>query len=237
MSNISQLLAKTWDRDRIVAVAQFLPMVLDAPLKAVGKTQLHESLNHIGTLADSYRTLTRFSGLIDTLTPEKLQALVSPRDPTIRRLGLLEFISHTLFFPCEHIAFLIKNGVVKGDAARVGGLTVFFWFWSLVFAEIRNVYQMLLAYPYLTPKATDAASVKRQAEWKRLVLNLIKTTCFLIFSVTCFPTKGKPQLLTKSTGVLVPIHKAIELLSPSHLTLSTSTRGVLGLAATLCDFI
>jgi hypothetical protein len=234
----SQFLSRTWDRDRIMGLIQFTPMVLDGPLKALGNKELHASVTQLGALADLYRTVTRCSGLVDSLSTEKLSSLTECRDPTLRQMGIAEHICHLLYFPCEHMGLLHKFGILTGGKApRFGGLTVFFWFWGLLVGEVRQLYQMLLAYPHLSPKATDAASVRRQAEWRRLVLNLIKNTCFLIFSLTCFPANGKPQLLASPSGVFLPLHRAIEILTPPRVTLSISTRGMLGLIATSVDFI
>lgn len=233
----SQFLARTWDRDRIMALIQFIPMALDGPLKATGNKGLHESVTKLGALADLYRTVTRCSGLVDSLSPSKLTTVLKD-DSALGRVGLVEHVCHVLFCPFEHMALLHNYGVFTGGKApRFGGLAVFFWFWGLLLGEFRQLYQMLLAYPRLSPKATDVASVRRQAEWRRMVLNLIKTTCFLVFSLTCLPAKGKPQLLANPAGILLPIHRLIEILTPPRVVLSTSSRGVLGLVASAVDFI
>jgi hypothetical protein len=234
---MSQFLSRTWDRDRIMAIIQFTPMVLDAPLKATGNKELQESVAKLGALADLYRTITRCSGLVDALSTEKVAAVLKD-DSAVGRAQLFEYACHVLFLPCEHLALLHGNGVLAGGkAARYGGLAVFFWFWGLFVAELRQVYQMLLAYPRLSPKATDVASVRRQAEWRRMVIALIKTTCFLIFSLTCLPAKGKPQLLANASGVLLPLHRLVEVLTPPRLGLSTTSRGLLGLIASSVEFI
>lgn len=231
----SQYLSRTGNRDRVLAVVQFLPMLLDGPLLALGKKDLHDSLTQLGAVVDTYRTFTRFSGVLDVVTTDKVNSIRSAQG-TPKYLALLEFLSTAAFFPFENFAFLSKHGVWKAAAGtRFGPIAVFFWFWSLVFGEIKTLQEMLLAYPSLTPRATDAGSVKRQAEWKRLVLRAIKTTSFLLFAWSCFPAT-KPQLLAKPSGVLVPLHRAIELLSPRPLPLSVSARGALGLIASLCDF-
>lgn len=236
-SAANQFLGRTWDRDRILAVVQFLTMTLDGPLAAMGNKDLHASVTKLGVLTDVYRTVTRFSCLLDFLSPEKVKSVLTVSDPTARRLGLFEYVTQVIFFPLEHLSLLAKQGILSSpNGNRFGPLAVFFWFWTLLFSQLRQMYQMLLAYPQLSPKATDTASVKRQAEWTKMVQGIIRNTCFLIFSLTCLPEKGKPQLLLKPAGLLLPLHRAVEVLSPPHLALSLSLRGVLGLIASSVGF-
>ena len=233
----TQYLARTWDRDKIMGIIQFLPLILEKPASALGQADLASSLLKLSALADHYRTITRCSCLLDFLSPEKLEAVKSVRDPVLRKVSLAEYIASTLFFPFEHLALFTGAGVLKNEkGGRFGGVAVFFWFWSLIFADIRGAYQLLLAYPHVTPGAKDAASLKRNTEFHRIVLNLIKTLSFTIFAWSVFPP-AKPQLLAEASGVLLPLHKLIATLSPSPLGIGQATRGVLGLIATGCDLI
>ena len=233
----TQYLARTWDRDKVMAIVQFLPMILEKPVSALGQADFASSLLKLSSMADHYRTITRLSCLLDFLSPEKLEAVKSVRDPVLRKVSLAEYVASTLFFPFEHLALLTGAGVIKNEkGGRFGGVAVFFWFWSLILADIRGAYQLLLTYPHVTPGAKDASSLKRNTEFNRLLVNFIKTLSFTIFAWSVFP-QGKPQLLADASGVFLPIHKLIAALSPSPLGIGQATKGVLGLIATACDFV
>lgn len=228
-------LSRTWDRDKVMALVQFIPMTLNGPLQALGSKGLQQSLDKLGGMADGYRAITRLSLLLNNLSPETLASIKQIRDPVLKSMTIVEHIFSTLFCPFEHLAVLQGHGVISANS-RFGGMAVYCWFWSLLVGTFRQIYQMMLAYPYLSPKATDTASVKRQAEWRRMIIGLVKTLSFLVFSLTCFPAKGKPQLLG-SAGLLAPLHKLVELTAPKALHLPTTVRGALGLTATICDFL
>jgi len=234
-SAASAYMARTWDRDKIMAVCQFLPMFVESPLRSAGVAGISNSLAKIGGMADGYRAVTRLSLLLDKLSPESLASVKQIRDPIAKALTIAEYIFSTVFCPFEHLAVLQAHQVIPSNG-RYGGMAVYCWFWSLLVGTVRQAYQMMLAYPYVSPKATDTASVKRQAEWRRMIINLIKTISFLIFSLTCLP-KGKPQLLASPTGLLGPLHKVIQVTSPNALQLPVAVRGLLGLTATVCDFL
>ncbi len=233
----TQYLARTWDRDKVMAIIQFLPSVLEVPLSALGQTDLSASLLQLGVMCDRYRTITRCSCLLDFLSPEHLETVKSVRDPVVRKLSLCEYFATICFFPFEHLALLNGFGVLKNtNGGRFGGLAVFFWFWSLIFADIRGMYQLLLAYPHVTPGAKDAASLKRNTEFRSLLVKFVKTMSFTIFAWSVFPA-SKPALLAEPAGLLLPLHKLIAALSPAPLTIGSSTKGVLGLIATGCDLL
>lgn len=242
--SFAEYLSTTGNRDNVMAVLQFGSTILSVPAGAAGNKSLAESLVKLASLADGYRTVTRLFGLVNMLDSGNLKKLsdASAREqPIIAKLGLMEYAASCLFFPFENLGLLTQWGVInKGDAGRVanyGGVAVFFWWWSLTLKLASTIYRMLLAYPYLTPRGTDATSVRRQADWRRLQLTLLKTICWWIFAMGCLPAKGKPQLLRNVSGFLVPLHRLIELLSPSALSLSPLVRGVLGMIATSCDIV
>lgn len=236
--SFSEYLASTRNRDKVMGIVQFLPMMLSGPAQALGMQGFSEGLLKASQLADGYRAVTRLSGLVDMLDPRKIAGLSTIRDPILRRLSAIEFVFTVGFFPCEHIALAGTFGVIKGDGVpRFSGLAVFCWFWSLTVHALRVLYEMLLEYPYISPKARDAASLKRNADFQRKIIDLVKTLSWWVFALTCFPAKGKPQLLTKPAGVLLPLHRAVEIISPSALSLSTTLRGLLGMIAMTCDFM
>ena len=219
-----------------MGIAQFLPMVLQTPAAALGFKELAGSLCSLSKMADSYRSITRLGALVDLLSPEKMASLTNNRDPVGRRLGILEYLAVISYFPCEHVAVMHHFGILTDTKyARFGGLAVFFWFWSLVFGLLRSTYQALLAYPYVTWNTTDTASVKRKADFKKLLTTALKQLCFLIFSTTCI--KKAPQLLTSPQGVLMPLHVAVERLAPPVVNMPDALRGLLGTIATLCDVL
>ena len=235
--SFSDYLAVTRNRDKVMSVIEFLPLLLQGPTTAIGMTDLAEGLLNASALAGGYRVVTRCSGLVDMLDPAKIAAMGTVQNPIIRKLGGIEYCFSLGFFPMEHLALLGNRGIIKIDSARFGGIGVFCWFCSLTVHIWRVLYEMLLEYPYVSSKARDAASIKRNAAFRRKIIDLVKTLSWWIFSMTCLPANGKPQLLANPSGLLLPLHKTVELLAPNKLVLSTSLRGLLGMIATACDFM
>ena len=234
----SDYLSSVRNRDKVLGIVQFAPVALAEPLSKIGSEKLAAAFLKTARVAEGYRTLTRFSGMIDMLSPSSLQSLAKVRDPIMRKVAAFQFFCSFCFFPYEHAAFLATYGVLdESKAGQYAGMAVFFWLYSLLTRTGGLCYHLLLEYPYISPKATDAASVKRRLDFRKHVLELIRTVCFAIFAWSVLPAKGKPQLLANPTGVLYPLHRAVELASPNALNLSQTSRGVLGLVASITEFL
>jgi len=232
----SEFLSHTWQRDKILSIVQFLPSVVEAPLKATGNASLAKALLSAATVADGYRTMTRFSGIIDVLDPKNLKSASAVKDPIVKNLIVGE-VSMTLgFFATEHVAFLSHWGILpKEGKPRWSTLCVWFWMWSLFLGDARQIYQMIKAYPQLNPHSQDIAAVRKQAEFKRTVLGFIKSLLFTIFCLSLV-SPNKPVLITNASNVLTrAANKAVALTTPPGIPLSTGTRGLCALTASCVD--
>lgn len=232
----SEFLSHTWQRDKVLSIVQFLPSVVEAPLKATGNITLAKALCEAAVVADGYRTMTRFSGIIDVLNPKTLQSASSIKDPVVKYLGIGELVTTLGFFATEHAAFLSHWNILPKDRKpRWANLCIWFWLWSLFMADTRQIYQLVKAYPYLNPHSQDIAAVRKQVEFKRTVLGFLKSLLFTLFALSLISTV-KPVMFAGSTNIIARIaNKAVAVTTPPALPLTTGTRGLCALTASIID--
>ncbi|KAK7197979.1 Gim5A protein [Novymonas esmeraldas] len=220
---IFEYLGNTGDRDKVMAIIQFLPMALAGPASDAGCASLSQSLRSLSSMADGYRAITRLALLTNALSKPTLEALAKPKgDIFLDRVDQLSHFFHVCFCLFENTAVLSSYNVYPNRFARLGGCAVTCWFYTLLLGLVRQAYVM-------TQKKTTSEEQKRQ------VITTVKLGCFFIFSLTCLP-KGGPQLLEDASGPLLPLHKTIQLIAPKHLELNNTIRGALGFIASMCDF-
>lgn len=220
---VFEYLGNTGDRDKVMAIVQFLPMALAGPANDAGCIALSKSLKSLSSMADGYRAITRLALLFNALSKPTLEALSKPKgDVLLDRVDQLSHFFHVCFCFFENTAVLSSHNVYPNRFVRLGGCAVTCWFYTLMLGLMRQAYVM-------TQKKNTPEEQKRQ------MITTVKLGCFLIFSLTCFP-KGGPQLLEDVSGPLVPLHKTLQLIAPKHLALNETIRGVLGFIASMCDF-
>ena len=236
LNELSEFLSKTWSRDSIMALAQFIPMAIAQPVAQVtGSRALAESLLRVSQLADGYRTVTRLSGLVDTLKPSRINGIATIPQPLIRQIATAEAVMSLGFFPTEHLALFTKFGILPaGDKnfQHYSTLAVFFWFWGLLLKTVR-LSIMWVAKRNQLNGSEDATSAALKRQLKSIQMQLVSTVCYLIFSMTCVSAKAR---LFRS-GPLMPINVLFETLSPPRLELPLAVRGLLGTIASSVDFL
>lgn len=215
--------SSTWNADKVMAIAQFLPMALAGPTRSAGCEALGKSLSNLSQMADGYRSITRLSLLLNALSEPTLKVLRMPQGD-----ALYEFVDpiihffHVCYCIFENTAVLAGRGVLPNRLTRLGSCAVTCWFYTLLIGLVRQIYT-------LTQKKHS------EAELKAGLIKLTKVACFLVFSLTCIPANG-PQLIENMTGALVPIHRLMQCITPKHLELNDCIRGLLGFTASVCDF-
>ncbi|KAG5492791.1 hypothetical protein JKF63_01371 [Porcisia hertigi] len=220
---VFQYLGNTGDRDKVMAIVQFLPMALAGPAGDAGCLSLSKSLQGLSAMADGYRAITRLALLFNALSNPTLEALSKPKgDVLLDRVDQLSHFFHVCFCLFENTAVLSSHRVFPGSLCRLGGCAVTCWFYTLLLGLVRQAYVM-----------TQKKSTPE--EQKRNIITTAKLGCFFIFSLTCLP-RGGPQLLEDVRGPLVPLHKALQLMAPKNLELNDTIRGALGFIASMCDF-
>ncbi|RNE95967.1 Gim5A protein, partial [Trypanosoma conorhini] len=134
-------LSDTWNRDKVMAIVQFLPMALEGPVRNAGCDSLAASLGNLSKMADAYRAVTRLSLVLNALSSKTLADLAKPReDAFVWRLEQVSHAFHVGFCFNEHTAVLAGRGVFKSGLARLGGVAVLCWFYTLVLGLVRQVY-------------------------------------------------------------------------------------------------
>ncbi|CCW68887.1 unnamed protein product [Phytomonas sp. Hart1] len=220
----NQYLADTWNRDKVMAIVQFAPMMLAGPVKALtGCEELSKAFTNLSNMSDSYRAITRLSLLLRAVSKETLISLVKPQgDVNLERCDQLTHFFHVLFCLFENTTVLAKHGVFCAQLRNFGQYATVCWFYTLLLGVLRQVY-------VLTRSKTSGK------QRNQLLVTLLKLSSFLVFALTCMPKDGL-QLLQGASGPIVPLHKAIALITPKHLPLSDTIRGALGFVASTCDF-
>ncbi|KAH9601381.1 Peroxisomal biogenesis factor 11 [Trypanosoma melophagium] len=243
-SRFHTYLSDTWNRDKVMAIVQFLPMALEGPVRNAGSEGLAASLGNLSKMADAYRAVTRLSLIFNALSPKTLESLAKPKeDAIVWRLEQISHAFHIGFCLNEHTAVLAGHGVLKSELTRFGGIAVVCWLYTLILGIVRQMYLLMKHNPNCPCKALVPASAKDEKkvvpytheECKRAVVNLVKMGCFAVFALSCLP-EGKPQLLRDVSGPLVPLHTLIKTIAPNKLHLGDSVRGLLAFVASVCDF-
>ncbi|CCW61428.1 unnamed protein product [Phytomonas sp. EM1] len=220
----NKYLADTWNRDKVMAIVQFAPMMLAGPVKALtGSEELSKAFFNLSNMADAYRAVTRLSLLLRAVSKENLTALAKPQgDAYLERSDQLTHFFHVLFCLFENTTTLAKHGALCTQLRSFGQYATVCWFYTLLLGVVRQIYVL-----------THSKTSKK--ERNQLLVTLLKLGCFLVFALTCMPKDGL-QLLPNAPGAIVPLHKTIALITPKHLQLSDTIRGALGFVASMCDF-
>lgn len=233
LNDFVDFMSKTAQRDKVMAIVQFLPAVLEPVVRSQGHATLGTRLQRLATAADSYRTFTRFSWILDNVNSRSLNGIKNTEDCVIRTLRTAETGVLTVRFAAEHLNYLTSWEVIPGQKGHWGRLGILLWFYALVLANIRTVYDLVKKNKALTGnRSADRAAVR---EFKRTVLGLVVTICFTLFNLALQPAKGAPtaQLCPNKAGST--INKLLAIATPRQLPLGAGTRAVLGLTASAVD--
>lgn len=221
-ASFDKYLGVTGNRDKVMAIVQFLPLMLHEGASSVDPA-LGKKLASLGAMSDAYRAITRLGMLVHALAPETLHSIAKPQgDVALDRLDQLSHGFHLLYCVFENSSVLASHGALSAKLTRLGGCAVTCWFYTLTIGLIRTLY-------VLTQKPLSEKEKKAQ------LIVLLKTSCFFVFAMTCVPAGG-PQLLENPSGPLLPVHNALRFIAPKHLALNDTVRGALGLVASICDF-
>ncbi|EAN77089.1 Gim5A protein [Trypanosoma brucei brucei TREU927] len=234
-------LCDAWNRDKVMAIVQFLPMALEGPARTAGCESLALSLGNLARMGDAYRAVTRLSLLANALSKPTLTSLSKPTgDMVASRIDQLSHLFHIGFCLNENTAVLAGHGVFPKSLHRLSGVAVLCWMYTLALGIVRQLYLFVKLRPRQASRGAGAGDDKKvpaytYLELKRAFVNLLKLVCYFLFALTCLP-EGKPQLLANARGPLVPLHVMVKALSPNPLHASNTVRGLLGLIASVCEF-
>lgn len=223
LEKLDKYLAATGNRDKVMAIAQFLPLMLYGPAKDAGCEGLSKSLKSLSAMADSYRAITRLGLLAGALSKSTLKQLCTPHgDALLDHAGKISHGFHVLYCLFENSAVLASHGVYPSKLTRLGGCAVACWFYVLVLGVASTLYKLV--------RSPLADAQKKSAQ-----VTLLKLSCFLVFSLSCLPPGG-PKLFDSSACACAPLHNLLSAISPRHVPMPDTVRGALGLVASICDF-
>ncbi|CBH14615.1 Gim5B protein [Trypanosoma brucei gambiense DAL972] len=232
-------LCDAWNRDKVMAIVQFLPMALEGPARTAGCESLALSLGNLARMGDAYRAVTRLSLLANALSKPTLTSLSKPAgDMVASRIDQLSHLFHIGFCLNENTAVLAGHGVFPKSLHRLSGVAVLCWMYTLVLGIVRQLYMLSKMRGHCTAAAASGDDKRKTCPYggcKRVMVDLLKLVCYFLFALTCLP-EGKPQLLANASGPLVPLHVMVKALSPNPLHASNTVRGLLGLIASVCEF-
>lgn len=249
--SLSSFLESTVNRDRVVQVISYLPLIGVGATDAFGLPKATESLLNANQLADLYRAITRLSGMIDLTDRAVLGPLVEEAPRAVGRLAWLDWALSFAFFPWEHMWLLSHAGVLDpSNADRFGWWSNYFWFWGLasntVLAAVRGAALLtrLRGAPPRTLRNEDQKSEPADpaSEMRVLAIRIVKSLCFLVVSWSLFPknTKlSKPSNTVLRSGIRQLLANGacrfVECTTPSPPNLSPMAKGVVGLLGSLCE--
>nr|CCC50714.1 putative glycosomal membrane protein [Trypanosoma vivax Y486] len=233
-------LCNNWNHDKVMAIAQFLPMALENHVRSAGCDSLAQSLRNLSKMADAYRAVTRLTLLVNAVSRKTLGDLaLSTGDCITWRLKQLSHACHVGFCLSENIAVLAGHGVLTKELTRFGGAAVVCWFYGLVLGIVGQVYLLVKHRPDCKALGAEKSEKKvlpyTHVECKQAIVSLLKLGCYAIFALSCLP-EGKPQLSRDPNGMLMPLNALVRAVAPAKLYVSDSTRGLLGLIASVCEF-
>lgn len=218
---VSEYLSKVGNRDKIFGVLQFYPSLLSEIVRPNNK-ELAEGLAKLSRLADGYRTVTRFSGLFDVLTPANLKAIREVRNPVARNYGALELLCTVGFFPLEHLALLATYGVLdEKKAPKFAAGAVFFWFWGLVLRVGHLAFGLMQGGGRSSNSASDSSA---RAAQRKKTISFIRTFCYMLFAWSIMPAE---------VSILGPFG----MLAPKAIPLPPTVKALLGSIAATTEFL
>jgi len=228
VATVNNMLQSSAGRDLLMGVAQFVPVVLLPVVERTGNLELAASLSKLAALAGEYRSVTRFSGLFSMVTKGKIPEVGTSIESFS---AFMEWFCTLMFFPMENIATLtgkavLNRGAVASRKGEYGPRCVYFWFWSLVFAQISHI-------TALARLSTDS-SEEGQKKMRNKVKSWISSLCWFIMAWGCMPAKGTTVKLLSNpqSSILRPLHMLVEKTTVSQLPVSEFTKGMCGVVAT-----
>lgn len=215
---LDRFMYTTGNKDKIFAVAQFLPLALSGIVEKCGAPALGASIANLGKMADTTRAVNRLTLLAGALSSSSLKA-VAVKSPWL----IAQHVFHTLFCIFENTAVYAGQGVLPARLTRLGGCAVTCWFYVLLIDIVAATHEL-----FLEEKASEEKT-------KALKLRLTKDWFYIIFSLSCMPAGG-PKLMRKPGGPLEALDLILRYIAPPHVAMDNSLRGLLGLGATACEF-
>lgn len=217
LGQLDRFMYTAGNKDKVFAVAQFLPMAFAGPAAKLGLPKLGEALAHISQMADTTRAVGRLTLLAGALSADKLKAA-----PTATVPQIAQHVCHILFCIFENTAVYAGHGVLSRSLSRLGGCAVTCWFYVLLIDICMSVHALAVR---------KVGGDERQETKVRLVKDLF----YIIFSLSCLPPGG-PKLLSTPGGPLEALHLIINHFAPPHIPMDNTIRGLLGFGATVCEF-
>lgn len=216
LGSLDRFMFSVGNKDKVFAVAQFLPMALAGPAAKFGYPSLGESLANLSKMADATRAVGRLTLLANALADDKLLAR-----PTANPLEILQHVFHCFFCVFENCAVYGSHGVLPKCFSQLGGSAVTCWFYVLLL-DIGLVARQLTA-SKLTEKEEKATKIR-----------LLKDLFYIVFSLSCIPAGG--ITVKGPPGLPLDLLNLLQFIAPPHIPMDNTIRGLLGFGATICEF-
>ncbi|KEG13349.1 Gim5A protein [Trypanosoma grayi] len=232
---------KTWQRDRLVAVAEYTGVLASGLAESAGYISVERSARAVARLLSEYRCITRICSwlvVLGDLSPAGVRRIVhaSPGIFTvIARIATT--VALGLFLLSEEVALLAAGGVVRGSlrpyAARL--VPIFFFFYNLL--KMATSVALLRATKRISFEATDTQSVIRKRRYKELFVTFMEGTGYMIYAMTLLPT-NTPRLTQalREERWVDRSYAVLSSLCPQAVRVSSTTQGIIGLVATIPSF-
>lgn len=219
LESFDRFLYTAGNKDKVLAIAQFLPMALAGPATKFGAPALGSALANLSQMADTTRAVGRLTLLAGCLSSRTLKAK-SNETP----LSIAQHVFQVLFGIFENTAVYAGHGVLPKSLSRLGGCAVTCWFYVLLTDIIMATNALFL----------DNEPLSEEKK-KGLRLRLAKDWMYIIFSLSCMPAGG-PKLMDSPGGPFEALDLILRYFAPPHVPMDNTIRGLLGFGASVCEF-
>jgi len=219
IETVVKLNSETAGRDRLIRLLQYGSKLVGWWFQRASRDQsLAVRMQDLEYSLSTARKLFRFGRFIDILYGA-LKTIHLP-DPTVRSTLTLSKIGQSLFLLTDHILWIGRVGLLRVDKAKWTKQSNQFWLLSIVFALLRDLYELWVAFDceskIKSRKPRHSPIINCFRNHKDVALDTLKNGCDLWLPAT---TLGYTKLSPGMVGLLGVISSFVGILTVIDATL------------------
>ncbi|CBH14616.1 hypothetical protein, conserved [Trypanosoma brucei gambiense DAL972] len=226
---------------RLVAVAQFCSLVSAGVAGSKHYTLVARSACALAKVLANYLCLSRLKGsylLLREVSPSSVRRrLHSSPSWFTGVMRVLTMLAMLLFRITDKIALLANEGVLSNNICFYTSRLIPSLLFYCNLMQTMTSAVLLKAVRPISFEATDTRNVFRKRYYLQGVLSFLEGVGLMTYAMTLFPRGVPPLAMTLHEKHLLTHWLAVAASSfPPALSVSTTTQGLIGLAATLPSF-